>query len=119
MFLRLWALVLVFFTTACSFQVQKLSAQTNAGPTVDVTEDMIQSAVLLSERDILLKLTQAGRNKLAAITKEQLGNKIRIHVLGYEAISATVFHEINSGQLVIKDPSPDLEAELEPYIGER
>jgi hypothetical protein len=115
MLLKLRFLVLVLLATACSLQAAQANTQVNAEPVVNVTEDLIETAVL-SEGVIWLKLTHAGQNKLASISRAQPGNRISINVLGYHALSLVVVHEIDSRRLVIDNPSPELEAALEPYF---
>ncbi len=80
---------------------------------VNLTSDAIEAAIL-SEGVIWLKLTPSGSNQLAAIAKDNPGSKVMIHVLGHEAVSLIVVHEMVSERLVINTPSPELKAAIEP-----
>lgn len=115
MLLRLFAFTLVIIGSACSAQLQQAHAQESNAVTINLTGDAIEAAVL-SEGAIWLKLTSSGSNQLTATTKDNLGNRVMVHVLGHKALSLMVVHEIASDRLVIKTPSPELKAAIDPYL---
>lgn len=115
MLLRLIVFTLVIMGSACSTQSQQAHAQESNAVTIDLTGDAIEAA-LLSEGAIWLKLTPSGSDQLATTTKDNLGHRVMVRVLGYKALSLMVVHEIASDRLVIKTPSPELKAAIEPYL---
>lgn len=82
---------------------------------INLTGDAIETAIL-SEGAIWLKLTPSGSNQLATTTRDNMGNRVMIHVLGHEALSLMVVHDMPSERLVIKNPSPELKAAIQPYL---
>ncbi|UQG59375.1 hypothetical protein MIH18_16820 [Marinobacter sp. M3C] len=115
MLLRLFVFTLVIMGAACSNHSQQAHAQESNAVTVNLAADAIEAAIL-SEGAIWLKLTPSGSHQLATTTKDNLGNRVMVHVLGYKALSLMVVHEIASDRLVIKSPSPELKAAIEPYL---
>lgn len=117
MLLRLLVCTLLVFGTACSTQTQHAHAQERHAATINLTEDAIEAAII-SDGAIWLKLTPSGSSQMAMMTRNNLGNRVMVNVLGHEAISLMVVHEIVSNRLVIKSPSEDLKAAVEPYLVE-
>ncbi len=115
MLLRLCVFTLVITGTACSVQSQSVNAQESKSVTVNLTSEAIEAAVL-SEGVIWLKLTPSGSNQLAATAKDNLGGKVMIQILGHEAVSLMVVHEMASERLVVNTPSPELKAAIEPHL---
>lgn len=115
MLLRLFVFTLVIIGSACSTQSQQAHAHENSAVTINLTGDAIEAAVL-SEGTLWLKLTPSGSNQLATATKDNLGNRITIHVLDHQALSLMVVHELPMERLIIKAPSPELKAAIEPYL---
>lgn len=116
MLLRLFVFTLVIMGSACSAQSQQAHAQVSNVVTINLTGDAIEAAIL-SDGAIWLKLTPSGSNQLATTTKNNLGNRVMVNVLGHKALSLMVVHEIASDRLVVKNPSPELKAAIEPYLG--
>lgn len=117
MLLRLLVFTLLVIGTACSTQTQHAHAQESHAATVNLTEDAIEAAII-SDGAIWLKLTPSGSNQMATMTRDRLGNRVMVNVLGHEAMSLMVVHEIVSDRLVIKSPSQELKAAIEPYLVE-
>lgn len=117
MLLRLLVFSLVVIGIACSTQTQHAHAQESDAANINLNGDAIEAAII-SEGAIWLKLTPSGSNQMAAMTRDSLGTRVMVNVLGHEAISIMVFHEIVSDRLVIKSPSEDLKAAVEPYVVE-
>lgn len=117
MLLRLLAFSLVVIGTACSAQAEHAHAQESHAATINLSEDAIEAAII-SDGAIWLKLTLSGSSQIATMTGDNLGNRVIVNVLGHEAISLMVVHEIVSDRLVIKSPSEDLKAAVEPYLVE-
>ncbi len=117
MYLKLCVFTLVIIGSACSVQSQPSNAQASNGITLNLTGDAIETAIL-SEGAVWLKLTPSGSNQLATTFRDNLDNRVMVHVLGHEALSLMVVHEMASERLVIKNPSPELKAALEPYLAQ-
>lgn len=117
MLLRLCVFTLVIIGSACSAQSQPVNAQESSRAIVNLTDEAIEAAAL-SEGAIWLKLTPSGSNQLAAMSRDSLGDRVMIHVLGHEAMSMMVVHEMPSERLVIQNPSPELTSAIEPYLVE-
>lgn len=115
MLLRLLVFTLVIVGTACSTQSHLAHAQESNAVTINLTGDAIEAAVL-SEGAIWLKLTPSGSNQLAAASRDNLGSRVMVHVLGHKALSIMAVHEIASDRLVIKTPSPELKTAIKPYL---
>jgi len=115
MLLRLCVFTLVIIGSACSVQSQPVNAQESEGLMVNLTSEAIEAAIL-SEGAIWLKLTPSGSSQLAATAKDNLGSQVMIRVLGHEALSMMVVHDMASERLVIRNPSPELKAAIKPYL---
>ncbi len=115
MLLRLCVFTLVIIGPACSVQSQPVNAQESQGMVVNLTSEAIEAAVI-SEGAIWLKLTPSGNSRLADTAKGNMGSQVMIRVLGHEALSMMVVHDIASERLVITGPSPELKAAIEPYL---
>lgn len=111
MLLRLCVFTLVFIGSACSVQSQSLFTQESEGLTVNLTSEAIEAAVI-TEGALWLKLTTSGSSQLAATGKADLGSEVMIRVLGHEALSMMVVHDLAPERLVIKNPSPELKAAI-------
>ncbi|HDZ38026.1 MAG TPA: hypothetical protein ENH62_07040 [Marinobacter sp.] len=117
MLLRLLVFTLAIIGMACSTQSLQVHAQESNAASIDLTGDAIEAAIL-SDGAIWLKLTPSGSNQMATTTRDNLGNRVMVHVLGHKALSLMVVHEIVSDRLVIKSPSQDLDKAIEPYLVE-
>lgn len=115
MLLRLFVFTLAIIGSVCSSQSQQAHAQENSAVAINLTGDAIEAAVL-SDGTLWLKLKPSGSNQLAIATMENLGNRVTIHVLGHQALSFMVVHKLPIERLVIKAPSPELKAAIEPYL---
>lgn len=113
--LRLLVCTLLIIGAVCGAPSQQAQAQESSAVAIKLTEDAITAAIL-SEGTLWLKLTPSGSNQLATATKDNLGNRVTIHVLDHQALSLMVVHELPLDKLVIKAPSPELKAAIEPYL---
>lgn len=68
--------------------------------------------VLIEENQVTIFLSEEAKLELSNITKNNIGERLKQSVLGELVFSATIQTAINSGVIVITDPSLNLLAQL-------